>query len=225
VIKFIFNLVKGADTMHPTRRRIIELLKEKEEATVDDLAAEVNMTPMAVRYHLNVLQANNLIASPAVRPQSGPGRPQQVYRLTEAADELFPEDYHGLTNYLLDELDIQLEKKQLAKIFSNIADRLANEAPPPKEGQTFEERLDDVTVFLSRKGFVIDWEANGEFYEIHTHSCPYRHVVRGHREICSLDRQVISTMLKVTPTRMACFAAGDDHCTYQVSKPVEVVME
>jgi predicted ArsR family transcriptional regulator len=211
--------------MHPTRRRIIELLKEKEEATVDSLAAKVNMTPMAVRYHLNVLQANNLITSPAVRHQSGPGRPQQVYRLTEAADELFPEDYHSLTNYLLDELNVQLEKKQLAKIFSNIADRLASEAPHPKKGQTFEERLDEVIAFLSRKGFVIDWEANGEFYEIHTHSCPYRHVVRGHREICSLDRQVISTMLNVTPTRLACFATGDDYCTYQVSKPVELVVE
>ena len=211
--------------MHPTRQRIIELLKEKEEATVDELAVEVNMTPMAIRYHLNVLQANNLITSPAVRPQSGPGRPQQVYRLTEAADKLFPEDYHSLTNYLLDELNIQLEGKQLAKIFSNIADRLANEAPPPKEGQTFEERFDQVIAFLSRKGYVIDWEINGEFYKIHTHSCPYRHVVRNHREICSLDRQVISTMLKVAPTRTACFAAGDDHCTYQISKPVEVVVE
>jgi predicted ArsR family transcriptional regulator len=211
--------------MHPTRQRIIGLLKEKEEATVDDLAMEVNMTPMAVRYHLNVLQANNLITSPAVRPQSGPGRPQQVYRLTEAADELFPEDYHSLTNYLLDELDVQLEKKNLAKIFSNIADRLANEAPPPKKNQTFEERLDETIAFLSRKGFVIDWEANGEFYRIHTHSCPYRHVVRDHQEICSLDKQVISTMLKVTPTRTACFATGDDHCTYQIPKSIEIVME
>jgi predicted ArsR family transcriptional regulator len=50
--------------MHPTRQRIIEFLKEKEEATVEELAAEVGMTPMAVRYHLNVLQAGNLITAP-----------------------------------------------------------------------------------------------------------------------------------------------------------------
>lgn len=211
--------------MHATRRRIIELLKEKEEATVDELAEAVCMTPMAVRYHLNVLQANRLITSPAVRHQTGPGRPQQVYRLTEAADELFPEDYYSLTNYLLDELNAQLGKKDLAEIFGNIADRLANEAPLPKEHQTFEERLEEVITFLSRKGFVVDWEAEGDFYKIHTHSCPYRQVVKDHREICSLDKQVISTMLDVTPTRVACFALGDDHCTYQVSKPIELVME
>ena len=211
--------------MHATRQRIIEFLKEKEEATVDELAAEVTMTPMAVRYHLNVLQADNLIAAPAVRHQSGPGRPQQVYRLTEAADELFPEDYYSLTNYLLDELNVQLDKKELAQIFGNIAGRLADEAPLPQENQTLEERLDELIAFLSRKGFVVDWEADGDSYKIHTHSCPYRQVVKNHREICSLDQHVISTMLNITPTRVACFARGDEHCTYQISGPIELVME
>ncbi len=207
--------------MHATRQRIIEYLKEKEAATVEELAAEVSMTPMAVRYHLNVLQAENLISAPAVRHQSGPGRPQQVYRLTDAADELFPEDYYSLTNYLLDELRENLAKQDLADIFSNIARRLADEAPQPKEGQSFEERLDDVVGFLTKKGFVVDWEQDGETYRINTHSCPYRQVVKDHREICSLDQYVINTMLAATPVRVSCFAHGDDHCTYQVPQPLE----
>jgi len=216
--------------MHPTRQRIIEFLKEKEEATVEELAAEVDMTPMAVRYHLNVLQADNLITAPAVRHQTGPGRPQQVYRLTDAADELFPQDYYSLTNYLLDELNAQLGKKEIADIFGNIARRLAAEAPPPKEGQTFENRLDDVVGFLAKKGFVVDWELHGDEYKINTHSCPYRQVVKDHRMICSLDQYVISTMLEATPVRVTCFAHGDEHCTYEVSsqtaaQPIELMLE
>jgi predicted ArsR family transcriptional regulator len=216
--------------MHPTRQRIIEFLKEKEEATVEELAAVVDMTPMAVRYHLNVLQAENLINAPAVRHQSGPGRPQQIYHLTAAADELFPEDYYSLTNYLLDELNTQLGKKQIANIFSNIARRLAAEAPPPREDQKFEDRLDDVVVFLTKKGFVVDWELNGDEYKINTHSCPYRQVVKDHRMICSLDQYVISTMLETAPVRVSCFAHGDEHCTYEVSQqttpqPIELMLE
>ena len=216
--------------MHPTRQRIIEFLKEKEEATVEELAAEVGMTPMAVRYHLNVLQADNLITAPAVRHQTGPGRPQQVYRLTDAADELFPEDYYSLTNYLLDELNAQLGKKEIAAIFGNIARRLAAEAPPPREGQTFENRLDDVVGFLAKKGFVVDWELHGDEYQINTHSCPYRQVVKDHRMICSLDQYVISTMLEAVSVRVTCFAHGDEHCTYEVStqtaaQPIELMLE
>jgi predicted ArsR family transcriptional regulator len=204
--------------MHPTRQGIIEFLKEKEQATVDELAIEVNMTPMAVRYHLNVLQAEGLINAPAVRAQNGPGRPQQVFRLTAAADRLFPEDYYSLTHYLLDELNAQLEKKKITEVFSHIAQRMAAEAPQPQPGQPFEERLNDVVVFLSKKGFVVEWEATGGLdYKIHTHSCPYRLVVKNHRDVCSLDRQMIKAMLGVTPTRVTCFAAGDDHCTYRVS--------
>jgi predicted ArsR family transcriptional regulator len=216
--------------MHPTRQRIIEFLKEKEEATVEELAAEVSMTPMAVRYHLNVLQAENLITAPAVRHQTGPGRPQQVYRLTAAADELFPEDYYSLTNYLLDELATQLDDKDLAGIFGNIARRLAAEAPQPGENQTFEDRLDDVVGFLTKKGFVVDWELSDAEYKINTHSCPYRQVVKDHSMICSLDQYVISTMLDAAPVRVTCFAHGDDHCTYEVtqavaSRPIELMVE
>ena len=107
--------------MHETRQRIIEFLKEKRQATVEELAAAIDLTPMAVRYHLNVLQADNLISTFAVRRQSGPGRPQQIYKLTEAADELFPEDYRSLTDYLLDEVSQRLGKDGVGEMFNNIA--------------------------------------------------------------------------------------------------------
>ena len=91
MLKFILirpSSIKRSKIMHETRQRIIDFLKEKRKATVEELAAAIDLTPMAVRYHLNVLQADNLIAAFAVRRQSGPGRPQQIYRLTEAAIRL-----------------------------------------------------------------------------------------------------------------------------------------
>lgn len=146
-------------TLHETRQRIIDYLKEKGEATVDELAGRVGLTPMAVRYHLNVLQGDNLITAPAVQQPKGRGRPRQVYRLTEAADDLFPVDYCGLTGYLLDELTVRLGCEGIQDLLSSIALRLAKEAPPVKRNQTIEERLDEVIVFLEQKGFVVDWEA------------------------------------------------------------------
>lgn len=211
--------------MHETRQRIIEFLKEKGQATVEELATTIDLTPMAVRYHLNILQGDNLIAASAMRHQVGPGRPQQVYKLTEAADEFFPEDYHGLTNYLLDELNSRLGQEGIAGVFSSIANRLASEAPLPKPDQTFEERLDEVIGFLTSKGFSVCWEARDDEYLIHAHSCPYRQVVKGHPAVCQLDKQVISSMLNTTPSRIACLTTGDEHCTYRVSRSIELVMD
>lgn len=211
--------------MQATRQQIIEFLKEKNQATVEELAATVNLTPMAVRHHLNVLQAENLILSSTIRRQTGPGRPSQVYQLTQAADELFPVDYYGLTDYLLAELTHQLGQDGLRQIFSNIAQRLANEAPPPRENQSFEERLDEVIAFLSAKGFVVDWESGDNDYMIHAYSCPYRQVAKNHAEVCLLDKQIISSMLATSPARIACLTTDDNHCTYCISRPIELVLD
>ncbi len=210
--------------MHEIRQRIVEYLKEKRQATVDELAAAIDLTPMAVRYHLNVLQADNLISAFAVRRHQGPGRPQQIYRLTEAADDLFPEDYRHLADYLLTEVGRRLGADGLSEIFADIADRLAAEAPPPRAGQTLEERLDQVAGFLADKGFSVTWEKEGDHYVIHTHSCPYRHIAREHRQICLLDQHIIGKMLNTLPVRIACLTTGDDHCTYKIDHPIELII-
>ncbi len=211
--------------MHETRQHIIEYLKENQQATVEELAAATELTPMAVRYHLNVLQADNLIDAFAVRRQSGPGRPQQVYKLTEAADDFFPEDYRGLTDYLLDEVSVRLGKVGVGQLFNSIANRLVSEAPPPKENQTFEGRLNEVIIFLTEKGFAVCWEAENDSYVIHAHSCPYRRVAKDHNEVCLLDQHIIGSMLNTVPSRIACLTNGDDHCIYRVSEPIELIMD
>jgi predicted ArsR family transcriptional regulator len=210
--------------MHETRQRIIEFLKEKRQTTVDELAAAIDLTPMAVRYHLNVLQADNLTAAFAVRRQSGPGRPQQVYKLTDAADDLFPADYRDLTDYLLDEVSERLGQTGMGDLFNSIAERLASEAPPARPGQTFENRLDELTGYLTDKGFSVCWETDVNGYIIHAHSCPYRQLAKNHHQICLLDKKIIGAMLNTPPTRIACLVNGDDHCAYRVSAPVELVL-
>lgn len=211
--------------LHQTRQKIIEYLKEKDQATVDELADVVSLTPMAVRYHLNVLQKDNLITAPAVRRPKGRGRPQQVYTLTEAADDLFPVDYFGLTDYLLDELSMQLGAEGIRQIFCRIADRLAGEAPPAKDNQTIAQRLDEVVAFLKGKGFVVEWESEGDQYFIHAHSCPYRQIAKDHEEVCLLDKRIISSMLNTEPVRTSCLSSGNNHCTYQISEPIELIVE
>jgi predicted ArsR family transcriptional regulator len=146
-----------------------------------------------------------------------------MYRLTEAADELFPVGYYELTDCLLEELRIRLGCEGVNELFNSIASRLAQEAPPVKENQTLEDRLDEVIAFLEKKGFVADWEAQEESYLIHAYSCPYRQLAKQHEQICLLDKHIIGTMLNSTPDRIACLATGNHHCTYEVSKSIQLI--
>ncbi len=209
--------------MQTTRRQIINLLNERGKATVDELAEMIGLTPMAVRHHLNVLQADNLVSVTKARRQGGPGRPAQLYGLTETADRLFPTDYCGLTDYVLTELGTQLGREEVSRIFQGIAQRFAAEAPPWQANQTVEERLDELVAFLGQKGFAVSWQAEDDAYVIHAYSCPYRRIAKQHQEVCMLDQQVINSMLNSNATRTACLNAADGHCTYKVRKPITLV--
>ena len=64
--------------MQTTRQEILEILKEERQATVEDLATRLGLTPMTIRHHLNVLQAQNLVEASKVRRSQRVGRPRLV---------------------------------------------------------------------------------------------------------------------------------------------------
>jgi predicted ArsR family transcriptional regulator len=206
--------------MQATRQLIVELLKERGQATVEELAEAVGLTQMAVRHHLNVLQGENLVATSSVRRRRQPGRPQQLYGLTELADELFPEGYYHLAGHLLDEIKSTLGTDGLDSLMSRVADRVAAEAPPSRPGCSPEERLNQLTQFLRDLGFTARWRREGNDYVIRLATCPYRQVAREHSQVCRLDMQIIKDMLNVDPIQVACIASGDEHCVYHISQPI-----
>jgi predicted ArsR family transcriptional regulator len=210
--------------MQATRRKIVQILKERGQATVEELADAVGLTQMAVRHHLNVLQAENLVARSSVRREHRPGRPQQLYALTNAADELFPEDYYRLADQLLDEMKASLGPSALDKLFRGIANRLAAEAPSIRPARANFERLDDLVRFLGENGFVAHWRPEGDGYAIQLLTCPYRQIARDHQEVCRLDSHLIGSMLETEPVRATCMARGEAYCTYRVSQPIGLGM-
>ncbi|MEI2697418.1 MAG: ArsR family transcriptional regulator [Microthrixaceae bacterium] len=50
--------------MQTTRYRILEIMKEQGDVTVAELARQLEMAPVSVRHHLDVLQGENLISAP-----------------------------------------------------------------------------------------------------------------------------------------------------------------
>lgn len=205
--------------MQSTRQEILEILKEDGSATVEDLAKRLELTPMTIRHHLNVLQAQNLVATTTVRRSQKVGRPRLVYALTDAADELFPQSYGELARYLVTEIKETMGPDETEAIFRRIADRMAEEGPSPQEGQPFEERLQVVTEYLEELGFLFRWEKMDEGYVLSNINCPYRQVMRDHPEICVMDTVLIRRLLGVEPQAMGRIQAGDPVCTCLVVPP------
>ncbi|MFQ5577286.1 MAG: helix-turn-helix transcriptional regulator [Anaerolineae bacterium] len=204
--------------MQVTRQRIIDLLRKQGYATVEELAQTVGLTQMAVRHHINVLQAENLIEVARTRRQPKPGRPIQVYGLTEKARKLYPQEYIQLTDLLVAAVIDRFGQSGANDVFNSMANSLVEDAPPPLKNQTFEDRLSQVVTFLQDKGFVVEWGTQDGRYIISHLDCPYRKFAQQHREVCLLDKKVIGDMLHVTPKRVSCIACNDDTCTYILSQ-------
>ncbi|MSR36433.1 MAG: ArsR family transcriptional regulator [Gemmatimonadetes bacterium] len=87
------------------RRQIVALLRGRER-TVQELAAELEVSTNAVRAHLAALGRDGLVSAGAALRRDAPGKPATVYGLTTAAEELFP---RGYATMLLATLDLLSE--------------------------------------------------------------------------------------------------------------------
>jgi predicted ArsR family transcriptional regulator len=200
--------------MQSTRQEILEILKEERQATVEDLAERLELTPMTIRHHLNVMQAQNLVVASKVRRSKKVGRPRLVYTLTEAADELFPHSYGELARHLVSEVKETMGEEQAEAILLRVADRVVREAPAPIPGQTFEDRLAQVVDFMEGQGFISRYEETEEGFVITNINCPYRNVSREHEEVCVMDTEILTRLLGVTPKRMSSMRSGEAACKF-----------
>ncbi len=205
--------------MQNTRQEILNILKEEKQVTVEDLAGRLSLTPMTIRHHLNVLQAQNLIAASKVRHLHKVGRPRLVYALTEAAEELFPQSYDDLALHLVSEVKDTLGVEETRSIFERIATRIAQEAPPPVEGQSFAGRLEQICNFMNSRGFLFRWEKTEEGYVVSNANCPYRQVALQHDELCLMDGVLLERLLGVRPRRLSSLRDGDPACTALLVPP------
>jgi DeoR family suf operon transcriptional repressor len=203
--------------MQTRRQEILTILKQEGEATVDELAGTLDLTPVTVRHHLDILRAEGLVEASAIRRRRGPGRPQYVYTLTAEASSHFPMDYDGLSNELLEEIKSTLGPDAMRTILDSIADRRLEQAPEFDSDLSTEERLERLVDFMVERGHLASLEKNDGGWFLHASNCPYQNVATHHPELCSID---LFLMKRLSGLRVTCrqrIADGAHSCIYEIS--------
>lgn len=207
--------------MQQTRRHILEILKERKEATIDEIVTALSerigkITAVTVRHHLEILRGDGLVAAPSVRRRSKPGRPQYVYTLTERAADHFPNNYQGLATGLIEQLKDHLPPRKVTEILESVADDMVSRAMVP-DGPV-EIRLDHAVAFLRNSGYNASWQNNGEGLLIQVNNCPYEQVSCDNPEVCTMDRRLIEGLVGKPTRRISCqLDDGQESCTYRVT--------
>jgi predicted ArsR family transcriptional regulator len=214
--------------VHAVRKHILEILKEQNSgATVAELAEHLEMAPVSVRHHLDILQGDNLIYVDRLERKGNVGRPQQIYALTEEATAYFPNNFAALAGKLVEQIKQMLPPEQVPCAFRAMAQEMATECDGLDEGMAVEARLERITAFLTARGYLARWEeANttethksgrtGEFL-LHKYNCPYVGVSSEHRELCLMDQTLINELTGCSCERVASLAEGSSCCTYRIA--------
>ncbi len=209
--------------MQQVRRRIAEILKEQGTATVAQLAEQLGMAQVSVRHHLDILVGEDLIELTGVRRRNGAGRPSQVYALTPNAAKLFPQRHDRLTSQILAELKATLPGDAVRGVLQHVAEKTAQDAPLGTPGQPLEDRLEQVTEFLTEKGYNARWEKRSGYYELQACNCPYTGVSDEHPELCMMDETMMRRLLPDAIRLQTRAIDHTTHCTYLIdSTPIDL---
>lgn len=213
--------------MHAVRKQILQILKVNEGATVAELADQLNMAPVSVRHHLDILQGDNLIAVDRVERKGSVGRPQQVYVLTTEANHYFPNNFAALAGNLARQLKQVLPPDQVPCAFRAMAHEIAAEMDRTSLADLpLELRLERVANFLNERGYLAHWEtATGdpdEGYLLHKCNCPYAGVSAEHRELCVMDQALVDELIGHHCQRIHSLVDDGHCCTYHIRQAAQI---
>jgi predicted ArsR family transcriptional regulator len=209
-----------------TKAQILRLLQGWGEGTVAHLAQALEMSPAAVRRHLDGLRAEALVDA---RPQrQAIGRPSFLFYTTERAEELTSAGYsrlldrmfRGLLELRPEEVNGQPGKEVLGRVFEGVAERLAEQYGPQVAGETLEERVPQAIRVLRAEGILDHWDREQEGFRLTNSACPYRRAALATEQACSADRLAIQLLLGRPVEQVGRVVEGHPCCEYVVKQEV-----
>ncbi|NLE77213.1 MAG: ArsR family transcriptional regulator [Chloroflexi bacterium] len=203
--------------MQTTRRRILALLRQRRQATVEDLAETLGVSPMAVRHHLSVLTGQGSVELARLERCGRPGRPRQVFALTAIGEARFPDGAGLLCQALLQELHQRLPAAEWHGLAARAARRVlapvgGGGAPLPVEG-----RLQRAARYLERQGVTLGWyvEWNGNL--VLRMGCPHPKADQPPEWACDWCRVLLAGLLEVPAQELVWAGPAREGCLYRLA--------
>lgn len=213
-----------ADT---SQTRILEHLKRRGASSIPELARAFRLSVETVRSQVKGLRAQGLVertgtrrshASGRAKGSPRPGRPEQIFGLTKAAEELFPrregEILEGLASFLRDEGQHDV----LVRYLERFARERRQKALARLDGLEGPERLREAARILTEEGYMAEVveEEDSERPRLRLCHCPLSELVRATTAPCKAELGFVRALVGEGLTRVEYLPDGDGACTYAI---------
>lgn len=207
------NRQGSTSTPDATRGRLLGLLREG-AWTVDDLAARLDLTDNAVRFHIAALEREGGVARAGVQRRPGAGKPAVLYSLTRAADEAFSRAYAPVLAACVEELRAIMSGSQLAAFLERVGKRLGKNQKAASD--SLRKQVAGASELLNSLGGITAVERSGNDYRIVGRACPLATAVEADHCVCSVVTSLVSSVVDAE-VKENCDRSGRPKCCFEIS--------
>jgi DeoR family transcriptional regulator, suf operon transcriptional repressor len=197
--------------------RIMRLLVGTPPQTIAELIRTTGVTRTAVSEQLNELVASGFVARTMER-LPGRGRPRYLYCATHAALALLcATSQESVIPAIWKAIDHVGGRELTRKILKRVTQSVVEQYRPRIKGRTARERLHELSQVLADEGHVVDLrEAEKTRLILRKRSCGFITMFEESRSICTVDLDVISTLVQAPIRRVECRHDGDACCAFEL---------
>jgi DeoR family suf operon transcriptional repressor len=201
-----------------TKEDILQYLLKNGQATAQDLAETLQISPQATRRHLKDLEGEGSIEYRSV--QVGMGRPQHIYHLSRQGRARFPHNYDNFAVSFLDTLVETVGEQQVGEILRKQWERKAEEYRQRVGQGSLTERMKKLVEIRREEGYMAELLPVEEkkSYILAEHHCAISEVAESYPSICGHELEMFSIVLPDCQVeRTHWINQGEHRCGYWIS--------
>jgi DeoR family suf operon transcriptional repressor len=212
-----------------TKQDILQVLLKQGQATAQELAEKLDISPQAIRRHLKDLETEGLLLHQLA--QVGMGRPNHLYQLSAAGRDQFPHRYNDFAVSLLDSLRETVGREQFSIILRQQWQRKAEEYRQLVGSGSLQERVAVLVELRKAEGYMAEWFAlqpeepeqqSGNCFMLTEHNCAIANVAESFPSVCGHELEMFGAVLPdCTVERTQWLIHGEHRCGYLIQAKSE----
>jgi predicted ArsR family transcriptional regulator len=212
-VEIVEGQISEAD--EPTRLRVARSILVNGASTTAALAERLDLTPAAVRRHLDQLVEEGAVEAREPRSATirGRGRPAKLFALTEVGRDGFDQQYDDLAvqalRFLAETGGDEAVRKFAERRVSFVEDRFGamTQANPDLSP------VEVLAKIFTDEGYAAAVRDLPMAEQLCQQHCPVSHVAHEFPQLCEAETEAISRVLGRHVQRLATIAHGDGVCT------------
>lgn len=203
-----------------TKQNILQELLKQGQATATELARFLAISSQAIRRHLSELETEGLIEHSAV--QTGMGRPQHYYHLSEQGRSLFPHRYGEFAVDFLDTLAETVGKEKITNVLAKQWQKKAENYRDRIGEGTIDERVAKLVQLRQEEGYMAELHQaeapdNNPEFVFTEYNCAISEVAESYPSVCGHELEMFSAILPdCTVERTHWINQGEHRCGYLI---------